>query len=431
MPLVSLDQVSIAYGHLPLLEDATLRLEPGERVCVIGRNGTGKSTLLKILAGTLEPDRGVVRREPGVRTAKLVQDGPLSSARPVFDVVAEGLGELSELVAAYHHTAVEVAAHPAPALLDTLGRLQQTLEARDGWRLEQQVELVVERLRLPSDAVVDTLSGGWRRRVLLARALVPQPDVLLLDEPTNHLDIDAIDWLETFLTDYPGTVVVVTHDRVFLQRVATRIVELDRGRLTSWPGDYANYLRRQAERLADEAVCEAKQDKRLAVEEVWLRRGVKARRTRNEGRVKALLAMRAERATRPARVGSVRLQAECAAPSGRVVLEADGVFKSFDGAPVVRDFTTRILRGDRVGLIGPNGAGKTTLLRLLLGELRPDQGDIRRGTNVQVGLLRPAAGTARPGADGVRYGGGRQRHGDGQRRTPPRARLSARLPLLA
>ena len=385
MPLVSLDQVSIAYGHLPLLDDATLRLEPGERVCVIGRNGTGKSTLLKILAGTLEPDRGVVRREPGVRTAMLVQDGPLSSDRPVFDVVAEGLGELSELVAAYHHTAVEVAAHPAPALLDTLGRLQQTLEARDGWRLEQQVELVVERLRLPFDAVVDTLSGGWRRRVLMARALVAQPDVLLLDEPTNHLDIDAIGWLETFLTDYPGTVVVVTHDRVFLQRVATRIVDLDRGRLTSWPGDYANYLRRQAERLADEAVCEAKQDKRLAVEEVWLRRGLKARRTRNEGRVKALLAMRAERAARPARMGSVRLQAERAAPSGRVVLEADGVFKSFDGAPVVRDFTARILRGDRVGLIGPNGAGKTTLLRLLLGELRPDQGEIRRGTNVQVG----------------------------------------------
>ena len=385
MPLVSLDQVSIIYGHLPLLEDATLRLEPGERVCVIGRNGTGKSTLLEILAGTLPPDRGVVRREPGVRTALLVQDGPLSSDRPVFDVVAEGLGELSELVAAYHHTAVEVAARPAPAQLDTLGRLQQTLEARDGWRLEEQVELVVERLRLPSDAVVDTLSGGWRRRVLLARALVPQPDVLLLDEPTNHLDIDAISWLETFLADYPGTVVVVTHDRVFLQRVATRIVELDRGRLTAWPGDYANYLRRQAERLADEAVCEAKQDKRLAVEEVWLRRGVKARRTRNEGRVKALLAMRTARATRHARVGSVRLQAERAAPSGRVVLEADGVFKSFDGAPVVRDFTTRILRGDRVGLIGPNGAGKTTLLRLLLGELQPDQGDVRRGTNVQVG----------------------------------------------
>ena len=385
MPLVSLDQVSIAFGHQPLLEDVTLRLEPGERVCVIGRNGTGKSTLLKILAGALPPDRGVAHRDRGVRTAMLVQDVPLSSDRPVFDVVAEGLGELSELVAAYHHAAVKVAAHPEPALLDTLGRLQQTLEERDGWRLEQQVELVVERLHLPSGTAVDTLSGGWRRRVLLARALVAQPDVLLLDEPTNHLDIDAIGWLETFLTDYPGTVVVVTHDRVFLQRVATRIVELDRGRLTAWPGDYANYLRRQAERLADETVREAKRDKRLAAEEVWLRRGVKARRTRNEGRVKALLAMRATRATRPARVGSVRLQAERTAPSGRMVLEAEGVSKSFEGEPVIRDFTTRILRGDRVGLIGPNGAGKTTLLRLLLGELGPDQGDIRRGTNVRVG----------------------------------------------
>ena len=431
MPLVSLDRVSIAYGHLPLLEDATLRLEPDERVCVIGRNGSGKSTLLKILAGTLPPDRGVVRRESGVCTAMLVQDVPLSSDRPVFDVVAEGLGELSELVAAYHHTAVEVAAHPAPALLDNLGRLQQTLEERDGWRLEQQVELVVERLQLPSDTVVDTLSGGWRRRVLLARALVVQPDVLLLDEPTNHLDIDAIGWLETFLIDYPGTVVVVTHDRVFLQRVATRIVELDRGRLTAWPGDYANYLRRQEERLVDEATREAKQDKRLAAEEVWLRLGVKARRTRNEGRVKALLAMRATRATRHARVGSVRLQADRAAPSGRVVLEAEAVSKSFDGVPVIRDFATRILRGDRVGVIGPNGAGKTTLLRLLLGELRPDHGDIRRGANVQVGYYdqqREQLDPERTVFDTVGDGNG---HGDGQRRHPPRPWLFAGLPVLA
>ena len=385
MSLVTIEQVSIAYGHLPLLEDATLRIELGERVCVIGRNGSGKSTLLQILAGTQPPDRGVVRREPAVRTALLVQDVPLSSDRPVFDVVAEGVGELSELAAAYHHTAVEVAAHPEPALLDKLGRLQQILEERDGWRLEQRVELVIERLQLPSDTVVDTLSGGWRRRVLLARALVAQPDVLLLDEPTNHLDIDAIGWLETFLSDYPGAVVVVTHDRVFLQRVSTRIVELDRGRLTSWPGDYANYQRRQEERLADEAVREAKQDRRQAVEEAWLRRGIKARRTRNEGRVRALLAIRAERASRPARLGSVRMQAERADPSGRVVFEAEGVSKSFDGVPVIRDLTTRVLRGDRVGLIGPNGAGKTTLLRLLLGELRPDQGDIHQGTNVRVG----------------------------------------------
>ena len=385
MPLVSLEGVSIAYGHLPLLEDVTLRLEPGERVCVIGRNGTGKSTLLQILAGGQPPDRGVVLHEPGVRTALLVQDVPLSSDRPVFDVVAEGLGELAELVAAYHHAAVEVAVHPEPALLDRLGRLQQTLEERDGWRLEQRVELVVERLQLPSDTVVDTLSGGWRQRVLLARALVAQPEVLLLDEPTNHLDIDAIGWLETFLADYPGTVVVVTHDRVFLQRVATRIVELDRGQLTSWPGDYASYQRRHEERLADEEGREAKQDKRLAVEEAWLRRGTKARRTRDEGRVRALRAMRADRADRRTRVGSVRLRAERAAPSGHVVFEAEGVSKSFDSVPVIHSFTTRVLRGDRVGLIGPNGAGKTTLLRLLLGELRPDRGEICRGTNVQVG----------------------------------------------
>ena len=384
MPLVSLEQVSIAYGHLPLLDDVALRLEPGERVCVIGRNGTGKSTLLQILAGARPPDRGVVRLGPGVRTALLVQDVPLSSDRPVFDVVAEGLGELSQLAAAYHHTATRVAEHPTPARLAELGRLQQALEDGDGWRLEQRIELVVERLRLPSGAVVDTLSGGWRRRVLLARALVAEPDVLLLDEPTNHLDIDAIGWLETFLTDYPGAVVIVTHDRVFLQRLATRIVELDRGRLTSWPGDYANYQRRQEARLADEAAREARQDKRLAAEEAWLRRGVKARRTRNEGRVRALLAMRTERANRQARAGSVRLDVERADPSGRVVFEATGVCRSFDGVPVIRGVTTRVLRGDRVGLIGPNGAGKTTLLRLLLGELRPDAGTIRLGTNVQV-----------------------------------------------
>ncbi|MDP6581575.1 MAG: ATP-binding cassette domain-containing protein [Vicinamibacterales bacterium] len=384
MTVIALDQVSIAFGHLPLLVDATLRLERGERVCVIGRNGTGKSTLLQILAGAQAPDRGVVRREPGAHTALLVQDVPLSSDRPVFDVVAEGLGELSELVAAYHHTAVKVAAHPEPALLDKLGRLQQQLEERDGWRLEQRVELVVERLQLPSDAVVDTLSGGWRRRVLLARALVAQPDVMLLDEPTNHLDIDAITWLETLVAEYPGAVVVVTHDRVFLQQVATRIIELDRGRLTSWPGDYATYRRRQVKRLADEAVHQAKQDKKLATEEAWLRQGIKARRTRNEGRVRALMALRAKRANRRTRIGAVRLQAERADLSGRVVFEAETVSRSFGGTVVIRDLSSRILRGDRVGLIGPNGSGKTTLLRLLLGELAPDRGAIHRGANVQV-----------------------------------------------
>ena len=384
MSLVSLDQVSVAYGDLPLLDRASLRLDSGERVCVIGRNGSGKSTLLQLLSGAREPDSGTIHRSSGVQTALLVQDVPLSSSRPVFDVVAEGLGELGDLATAYHHAALRVAEAPSPTSLETLGRLQQALEDRDGWRLGQRVESVIQRLQLPAEAVVDTLSGGWRRRVLLAKALVVQPDLLLLDEPTNHLDLEAIDWLETLVTGYVGVVVVVTHDRVFLERVATRIVELDRGRLTSWSGNYAHYLRRQEERLIDETVRQAKQDRKLAAEEAWLRQGIKARRTRNEGRVRALMALRAERAQRRIEVGNVALQIESATQSGKMVIEAEAISCSFDGRVVITDFTTRILRGDRVGLIGRNGAGKTTLLRLLLGELQPGDGEIRRGTNVQV-----------------------------------------------
>jgi ABC transport system ATP-binding/permease protein len=384
MPLLTVDHVSIAFGHLPLLDDACLQIEAGERVAVIGRNGTGKSTLLQIVNGEVPPDSGSVWRHAGLRTARLDQDASLSDPRSVFDVVAEGLGDLSDLVAAYHHAAVQVADDSSPQRLEQLGRLHHELEERDGWRLEERVEQVLSHLGLPPDVAVDTLSGGWRRRVLLARALVAQPDLLLLDEPTNHLDIDAIAWLEGYLADFTGAVLFVTHDRACLQRLASRIVELDRGHLTSWPGEYATFLRRKEEALANEAIQQEKFDKKLAEEEAWLRQGIRARRTRNEGRVRALLGMREERAARRAQVGTVRLQVEHADRSGKVVFEAEDVGKSFGDKVVVRQFSARIMRGDRVGVIGPNGAGKTTLLRLLLGQLAPDQGEVRLGANVQV-----------------------------------------------
>ena len=384
VPLVALDHLHHAYGHLPLLDDVTLQVEPGERVAIIGRNGAGKSTLLQILSGELAPDRGTVWREPGARVARLVQDVPLSTTASVFDVVAEGLGDLAGLVRAYHHAAVEVAHDHSARAMERLGALQHELEERDGWRLEQRVELVLSRLSLAAEVVVDTLSGGWKRRVLLARALVAQPELLLLDEPTNHLDVEAIEWLEAFLVDYAGAVVFVTHDRAFLERLASRIVELDRGRLTSWAGDYATFVRKKEEWLANEGVQQEKFDKRLAQEEAWLRQGIKARRTRDEGRVKALMAMRVERAARREQPGRVRLDVSMADATGKMVFEAEDLRKGYGDRPVVADFSTRILRGDRVGLIGPNGAGKTTLLRLLVGELAPDAGEVRRGTNVQV-----------------------------------------------
>jgi ATP-binding cassette subfamily F protein uup len=358
MPLVALDCVSLAFGHLPLLDEVAFQIDPGERVAVIGRNGTGKSTLLQILAGDLAPDGGNVLTQPGVRIARLVQDVPLSADRSVAEVVGEGLG---------------------------------MLDVHDEWQRQHQADMVMTRLSLPPDAIVDTLSGGWKRRVLLARALVGQPDLLLLDEPTNHLDIEAITWLESFLAEYRGAVVFVTHDRAFLERLATRIIELDRGRLTSWPGDYATFERKKEEWLANEELHNAKFDKKMASEEVWLRRGVKARRTRDEGRVKALMAMRAERAERRNRAGNVRMQIDAADSSGKMVFEAENVSFTYSGSDepsgsstIVKNFSTRIMRGDRIGLIGPNGAGKTTFLRLLLGQLLPTRGDVRRGANVQI-----------------------------------------------
>jgi ATP-binding cassette subfamily F protein uup len=351
MPLVSLDHIRLAYGHLPLLDDASLLIEDRERVCVIGSNGTGKSTLLRVISGDVSPDAGTVWRQPALRVARLEQDVPLSTDRLVLDVVADGFNELAHV---------------------------------DRWHVDVSVDMVISRLGLPADAIVSTLSGGWRRRVLLARALVAQPDLLLLDEPTNHLDIEAMTWLESFLEDYRGAVVFVTHDRAFLKRVATRIVELDRGRLTSWPGDYETFLEKKEAWLASEAIQHEKFDKKLAQEETWLRQGVKARRTRDEGRVRALMAMRKERAGRRGQTGRVSLQAEAADRSGQVVFDADRVSKSFDGRAVVQDASFRVMRRDRVGLIGPNGSGKTTLLRMLMGELEPDSGHVVRGTNVQI-----------------------------------------------
>jgi ATP-binding cassette subfamily F protein uup len=415
MPVLTLDSVSHAFGHLPLLDQATLLVEAGERVALIGRNGTGKSTLLQILSGELEPDAGTIWREPGLRAARLVQDAALATDRSVFDVVADGLGDLRDVVTAYHHAALDVAERGTAEALDVLGRRQHELEERDGWRVEQRVELVLSRLNLDADAVVNTLSGGWRRRVLLARTLVAQPTLLLLDEPTNHLDIEAIEWLETFLTEYTGALVFVTHDRAFLDRLATRVVELDRGRLTSWPGDYPAFVQKKDAWLANEALADEKFDKRLAREEAWLRRGVKARRTRDEGRVRALMAMREERAARRSQVGTVRLQVDVAERSGQVVFEADHATKAYGDHVVVRDLSTRVLRRDRVGLIGPNGAGKTTLLRLLVGELSPDEGEVARGTNVEIAYFdqqreqldpeRAVVDTVADGNDMVTVGG--------------------------
>jgi ABC transport system ATP-binding/permease protein len=384
MPLVALDRVSLAFGHVPLLGEASLRVERGERVAVVGRNGAGKSTLLRIVSGEQAPDSGSVWRAPGVHAARLEQDVSLSSNRTVFEVVAEGLGAMSHLLAEYHRTAVQLAEHSTAGLLEQLGRVQHEMDELDGWRFEQRVEFISSRLSLPVDVRVDTLSGGWKRRLLLARTLVAAPEVLLLDEPTNHLDLDAITWLEALLTDYQGAVVFVTHDRTFLQKVATRIVELDRARLTSWPGDYATFLRKRDEWLANDGIRQDKFDQRLKEEEAWLRQGVKARRSRDEGRVRALIAMRRERAARREQAGSVRIRIAQAPASGQVVFDVDDIGKMFGSKPVVRRFSARVMRGDRIGLIGPNGAGKTTLLRLLLGEVAPDEGEVRRGANVEI-----------------------------------------------
>jgi ABC transport system ATP-binding/permease protein len=372
MAVITLLDAQLAYGHVPLLNHTGFSLEAAERVGLIGRNGAGKTSLLKILAGLEHPDDGTLQFQQGLRVAYVAQEPVLDPALTVAAAVRAGVADLIALLDQYSHGAAD------------LDRLQTQIEAHDGWNLEQRIRETIARLHLDPAALVGSLSGGTRKRVALAQALVRRPDVLLLDEPTNHLDLDSIEWLEQLLVAFRGSVVTITHDRVFLDRVATRIVELDRGQLRSYPGNYSQYQTQKEEQLAQEAVIAAKADKLLAQEEIWIRKGVEARRTRTQGRIVRLQRLRAQRAARREALGSVRLGLASGLPTGKIVAELTDVSKTFGSKTVVRDFSATILRGDKVGLMGPNGAGKTTLLKLILGELQPDRGKVRQGANLQV-----------------------------------------------
>jgi ATP-binding cassette subfamily F protein uup len=377
MSLITLLDASLAFGHVALLDHASFSLEVYERVGLIGRNGTGKSSLLKILSELERPDDGSLHVQQGLRVAYVPQEPVLHPEHTLFEAVRQGLGSVLQLIDDYTHSRGDLHA------------LQSQIEALDGWTWEQRISETLHRLHLDPEARIGTLSGGNRKRAALAQALVARPDVLLLDEPTNHLDMDSIAWLEDLLIAFKGSVVTISHDRAFLDRVATRMVELDRGRLNSYPGNFAHYQTLKEEQLAQEATINAKADKLLAQEEVWIRKGVEARRTRAQGRINRLEALRATRAERREAMGNVRMEVASGAPSGKIVADLERVSKSFsspEGAvrTIVRDFSGTILRGDKIGLIGPNGAGKTTLLKLILGELEADSGKIRRGTNLSV-----------------------------------------------
>ncbi|MGZ5048994.1 MAG: ATP-binding cassette domain-containing protein [Usitatibacter sp.] len=411
MPLLQLSEISLAYGHVPLLDHADLVIEPGERIGLIGRNGTGKSSLLRIIAGEAKADDGKIFMEPGLKLAMVPQEPSFAAGQSVFEAVAEGVGELTRLLVDYH-----AAAHDGA--MDRMQHLQEELEAKNGWSVEHRIEATLSRLVLPADARVSDLSGGLKKRVALARALVMEPQLLILDEPTNHLDVTAIEWLEEALVAFPAAVLFVTHDRRFLDRVAQRIVELDRGRLQSYPGNFTEYEKRKADMLAIEAVVNRKFDKELAKEESWIRQGVEARRTRNEGRVRRLEALRLERAARRERVGKVELAVAQGERSGRLVAELEHVSKRYGEKIVVEDFSTRVMRGDKIGLIGANGTGKTTLLKLILGEIEPDAGTVRLGTKVAVAYFdqfratldeeATLSDTVAPGSDFVELEGGRK-----------------------
>ncbi|ALP42592.1 ABC transporter ATP-binding protein [Aeromonas schubertii] len=384
MALLTLHGACLSFSDAPLLDQADLQIERGERLCLVGRNGAGKSTLMKILAGEMNLDDGRLIIQQDLKIARLEQDPPASSEHSVFDYAAEGLSLVGELLKDYHQASLLVAKDPSDQHIRTMSRLQEQLDHCQGWQFETRINQVLQLLGLDPEARLSSLSGGWLRKVALARALASDPDILLLDEPTNHLDIDAIQWLENFLKDFRGAIVFISHDREFIHRLSTRIIDLDRGKITSWPGDYDQYLIGKEEALRVEELQNAEFDRKLAQEEVWVRQGIKARRTRNEGRVRALKAMRMERRERRELQGKARLQMEDAGRSGKLVFEAQGVSLSFDDKTLFTCLELLVQRGDKIALVGPNGCGKSTLIKLLLGDLEPNAGQLRQGTNLEV-----------------------------------------------
>ncbi|HTQ99333.1 MAG TPA: ATP-binding cassette domain-containing protein, partial [Candidatus Acidoferrum sp.] len=381
MPLFRLNDLQLAYGTHVLLDHVSLTIQPGERWGLLGRNGAGKSTFMKLLSGQIKPDGGELWVQPETRVAYLDQELPPASAETVYDYVADGLAASARLIKQFHHL---IEQEPTPQVLAQLEQVQRDIDTQNAWSVQQKVESIISTLQLPAEKMMKQLSGGWARRVALGRALVSEPDVLLLDEPTNHLDIPAIQWLEKQLQDYRGAVVVITHDRAFLQAAANRILELDRGMLRVWQHDYRRFLVFRDQQLEAEAKANSEFDKKLAQEEVWIRQGIKARRTRNEGRVRALEAMREEFKARRNVEGKASMQLNAAGESGKLVMELEHVTHTFGERAVIRNFSTKILRGDKIGLLGPNGAGKTTLLKILLGQLQPTSGKVKIGTKLEV-----------------------------------------------
>ena len=380
MPLIRLDKVSINFGTQVILEEVNLSIKRGQKLGLLGRNGTGKSTLMKLIANDIEPDSGERWLRSGVKIAWLEQNLPLGDELTVYDMVASGLEKTGELLKQYHRLITDYNNED----ISQLEAIQDQIEAVDGWIIGQKIDTVITQLQLPSDQLMSSLSGGWRKRVALARALVVEPDLLLLDEPTNHLDIPTIEWLEKWLKDYNGAILLVTHDRSFLQNVATNIAELDRGSLYQFEGSFEKFLIFREQQLAAEETANKLFDKKLAEEEVWIRQGIKARRTRNEGRVRALESLRNERSERRAQSGNATFEVQSASNSGKVVAELTDVFQSFDNDTIIDNFSTTIVRGDRIGLVGPNGAGKSTLLKIILGELEPSKGSVKLGTKLEI-----------------------------------------------